>query len=242
MDCGATDSFLGKGSLKFLNENKLKYHRLGTFVRTADGIPNKVEGYIFLKFIYDKNEREIRFLIVPSLENEIYLGMNFWAAYKIFPAIIASIANSDKNAEESNLHILNEEQRLKLENVKELIPSFKRIGLGRTKLHEFEIKVKPDTLVIKQKFYPISSAVQEKVYAVLDSMLEKNIIEVSHSSYSSLVTLVKKSDGSIRFCVDARKINEATIFDAYPTPRMDGLLGWMKATKFISALDLKDAF
>ena len=49
---------------------------------------------------------------------------------------------------------------------------------------------------------------------LLDSMLSRDIIEPSHGPWASPVVLVKKKDGSIRFCVDFRKVNDCTQKDA----------------------------
>ena len=54
----------------------------------------------------------------------------------------------------------------------------------------------------------------------VQSMLEKGVIQPSKSLYSSPIVLQKKKDGSWRFCVDYRKLNEVTIKDAFPIPRI----------------------
>jgi len=53
----------------------------------------------------------------------------------------------------------------------------------------------------------------------LDDMLKLRIIEPSTSSYSSPIVVVRKPDGSNRFCVDFRKLNKVTVFDPEPNPQ-----------------------
>lgn len=67
------------------------------------------------------------------------------------------------------------------------------------------------------------------------------VIEESNSSWNSPVSLVVKGTKN-RLCLDARKINERTIKDAYSLPHIAGILSRLQNTRFISAIDLKDAF
>ena len=73
-------------------------------------------------------------------------------------------------------------------------------------------------------------------------LLELEVIEPSFSSWASPVVLVTKKDGSIRLCVDFRKVNNLTIKDSYPLPRMDDSIDALSGSKWFSTLDLSSGY
>lgn len=73
-------------------------------------------------------------------------------------------------------------------------------------------------------------------------MLEREVIETSNSPWSSPIVLVKKKDGTIRFCIDYRKINDVTVKDSYPIPRIDTTLDALSGAKWFSTIDLKSGY
>lgn len=81
------------------------------------------------------------------------------------------------------------------------------IGKVRGKYGKHDIKVSND-MPIKQKTYNTPHAKQEVVDNSVDKMLKMGIVEPSDSDWASPIVLVKKSDGSERFCVDYRKLND----------------------------------
>ena len=82
----------------------------------------------------------------------------------------------------------------------------------------------------------------KEVDAQIDNMLEETVIKPSKSPWASSIVIVKNKDGSSRFCVDYRKLNDVTIKDAYPLPRVDESLDQLSGSKWFSCLDLNAGY
>ena len=72
----------------------------------------------------------------------------------------------------------------------------------------------------------------------IDEMIELGVIEPSISPYSSPIVLVPKKDGSVRFCIDFRKLNKVTEFDVETMPNMEEVINRMSGHRFYSQMDL----
>ena len=83
---------------------------------------------------------------------------------------------------------------------------------------------------------------RDEVRNLVDQMLSRNVIEPAQGPWSSPIVLVKKKDGSTRFCVDFRKVNEVTKKDAQSLPRIDDTLDTLGAAKWFSTLDLASGY
>ena len=73
-------------------------------------------------------------------------------------------------------------------------------------------------------------------------MLATGVIEASESPWSSPVVLVTKKEGLVRFCIDYRKLNDITIKDSYPLPRIDDCLDSLRGSQWFSTLDLASGY
>ena len=78
--------------------------------------------------------------------------------------------------------------------------------------------------------------------AHIQEMLDIGAIWKSHSPWASRVVLVWKKDGSLRFCIDLRKLNNWTIKDAYSLPHIDKTLDSLQGSQWLSSLDLKSGY
>ena len=73
-------------------------------------------------------------------------------------------------------------------------------------------------------------------------MLAENVVQESNSPWASPIVLAKKKDGSLRFCVDYRRLNAVTRKDVFPLPRIDDLLDKMRGKSVFSTLDVKTGY
>lgn len=86
---------------------------------------------------------------------------------------------------------------------------------------------------------PIRRKEMEKA---VQELFDQGLIEKSDSPWSSAVVLVTKKDGSTRFCVDYRALNDVTVKDSYPLPRIDDTLDALVGAQWFSTLDLKSGY
>ena len=88
----------------------------------------------------------------------------------------------------------------------------------------------------------IPPALFQEVREHLQEMLDAGAIRPSKSPYSSNVVIVRKKDGTIRFCVDFRKLNNRTVKDAYAIPRTEETLHLLAGAKYFTKLDLRSGY
>ncbi|GBL98850.1 Retrovirus-related Pol polyprotein from transposon 297 [Araneus ventricosus] len=93
------------------------------------------------------------------------------------------------------------------------------------------------------KQYPRRLPLARKEAERLDNeMVENGIIKELSGPWASLIVLVKKKDGSTRFCVDYRKLNEITKKDSYPLPQIDDTPDALNGSQWFTTLDLKSGY
>ena len=101
------------------------------------------------------------------------------------------------------------------------IYSLEKHDMGHTKAVKHKIVLKdPDTPPFKERFCRIPPPQLDEVRAHLKMMLDAGVIRPSNSPWCNAVVLVRKKDGSLRFCIDFRMLNSLTVKDSHPLPHI----------------------
>ncbi|GBL73575.1 Retrovirus-related Pol polyprotein from transposon 297 [Araneus ventricosus] len=143
-----------------------------------------------------------------------------------------------------SLEMLNEKQR---REVRKLLKEFQNLfstcdaDVGRRNMTQHRINT-GDHPPIKQYPRRLPLARKEEAEHLVKEMVDNGIIEESSGPWASPIVLVKKKDGSTRFCVDYRKLNEITKKDSYHLPRIDDTLDALNGSQWFTTLDLKSGY
>ncbi|UYV64788.1 K02A2.6-like [Cordylochernes scorpioides] len=139
---------------------------------------------------------------------------------------------------------LTEDQQNKMMNV---LKKFSNVFdfSGKSQPARSKIKHKIDTgdhAPTKQRPYRVSGMERKIIQQEVYRMMKQDIIQFSESPWSSPVVLVKKKNGSWRFCVDYRRLNKITKKDVYPLPRVDDALDNLSGARYYSSMDLRTGY
>ena len=115
------------------------------------------------------------------------------------------------------------------------------LDMGHTSLVKHKIKLDNYT-PFKERYRRILPHLFEEVKNHLKEMIQVGAIRRSNSPWANAVVLVRKKDGSLRFCIDLRKLNARMIKDAYSLPRIDETLDCLGGAIIFTSLDLKSGY
>ena len=99
-----------------------------------------------------------------------------------------------------------------------------------------------DTVPVQQNYTSIPRSLYKEVKEYIEDLVCRGWVEKSKSPYSSPVVCVHKTDGSLRMCCDYRKLNQKTIPDRQPIPRIQDILDGLKGNSWFSVLDQGRAY
>ena len=107
---------------------------------------------------------------------------------------------------------------------------------------EFIIELIPGTAPISQRPYRMNPEELVELKKQLADMLSKGLVRPSASPWGSPIIFVDKRDGTTRLCVDYRKLNDVTIKNKYPLPKIEDLFDQMNGARVFSKIDLRTGY
>ena len=149
----------------------------------------------------------------------------------------------DNESFDNTLLSENEKEQLK-SLLKEYDDIFQKPNepLGVTNILKHKIKLVDNAKPFRSCPYRMNPHHRSEVSKQLQEMLDQGICRESESPFASPVILVRKADGTLRFVVDMRKLNDITVKDCYPLMRIDDALDNLGGAKYFATLDLQSGY
>lgn len=246
LDTGAHATVFGRDLYEGIVDWRTELQPIETVIITADGKPHSVLGALLLEYSLNGTKRVVPTLVADIQMKRPIFGMNFQRCFGIglsFTQLNSIEIDPPKTDVLFEPHELTKEQKDQLDLVIKNIPSLKDSGqLNCSTQIEHEIDTGNNNPVY-QKPYLFSFKTQEKIRAEIVRLLQLGIIEkIPYSHWLNAVIPVPKSDGSIRLCMDARKLNAITNKNQYPQMNIDRILSRIGPAQYFSSIDLKDAY
>ena len=121
---------------------------------------------------------------------------------------------------------------------------FSSVGdeVGTTEVIQCQVKLKSGTQPIRQKSRPLNPVMEADLRKQLQQWLRHGVVEPSKSPWSSPLVPVRKKDGTVRWAVDLRLVNQCIVGDSYPLPRIEQLLEASGGHRIYSSLDASSAY
>lgn len=249
LDSGSNYTLISEKLFKSFKNNKIQKLSKPITLCSASGDELDVLGQIPLPFEFRGSKKVVGTLVVANLSVDCICGMDFWRKFQIQPTVNESELSADPQVIATvepppTGSILTAEEEQAIENIKKKFIPAREGQLTLTPLAEHRIVLADewrDKPPVRQFPYTMSPKTQELVAVELQRLLDTGIVERSNSDWSlNCVPVIKPN--KVRLCLDARKINERTVRDAYPLPHPGRILGQLPKANYLSTIDLSEAF
>ncbi|XP_070145086.1 uncharacterized protein [Drosophila kikkawai] len=245
VDTGATRSFISEKLADKLRQYG-EVQPTDEVINLADGTTTTATEELRLKIELGERKAEITLLILDDVIGGILLGVDFlaqWDTTLRCGGLTTQLKPQTGKQQKHQKVGIAAAEPTEAEVEEFLKRQLKLMGEihGTSHIAKHKIYMKHDR-PLKQRYYPKNPAMQKIIHDLVEELLQQDLIEPSHSAYSSPVVLVKKKNNQWRLCIDYRQLNTHSERDAYPVPRMDHILNQLREAKYISTLDLKNGY
>ena len=117
-----------------------------------------------------------------------------------------------------------------------------KTDIGRCKIAKHKIELEPEAIPHREGARRMSPDKAAKANQEVQNLLALGLIQPSYSPWASGIVMVKKKSGELRFCCDFRPLNDVTVKDAFPLPRINESLSRIGNAKIFTSIDLAWAF
>ena len=156
--------------------------------------------------------------------------------------LVNEIQQHDSNSNNNIDNIQNNKIEEVIETFKDVFPEQLPNDLPPQRSIEHEIKLNKDSEPPNRSPYRLSFTEQDELKKQLKTLLDGKLIRPSSSPFGSPVLFVKKKSGELRMCIDYRALNNITVKNRYPLPRVDDLLDQLSQARYFSKLDLTSGY
>jgi hypothetical protein len=256
-DSGASHSFI---STKEAKQNNIPTTLLDTpMIIQSPGSTFKTRTICKdVPILIDKVEFKADLIQVSSLGLDVILGMDWLSKHKgniHCASKTISFVNTDgktatftsNKATTSKQPCINSLIKPELESIPvvceypDVFPD-ELPGMPPDRDIEFVIDLVPGATPVAKQPYRMTSDELVELKKQIDEQLEKGFIRHSSSPWGCPVLFAPKSDGTVRLCVDYHPLNEVTIKNKYPLPRIDDLFDQMTGAQVFSKIDLRSGY
>ena len=140
-------------------------------------------------------------------------------------------------------HLDEDQKKLMTDMLKEVKGVFSRSDMDIGDVKDFEMKIHlTDNVPVKEPYRKVPRHMYSEVKNFIDDMIANGWVRESCSSYSAPIVCARKKCGGLRLCVDYRRLNNKTIPDAQPIPRIQDILDNLGGKQWFSTLDMSKAY
>jgi hypothetical protein len=256
-DSGASHTFISK---KFVEQHCIPYNesREGFIIHSPGGQIFTKEVAFHVPITLAERDFTTNMIVLKGQDIDVILGMNWLAQHKAILNTNLRTIRLSYGQEEVLLSIPVAIPAKPCGRVYEaIIPEIQDIpvvcelpdvfpedlpGLPPERDVEFVIELKPGTTPISRRSYRMPPNELAEIKTQLQDLLDKEFIRPSSSPWGCPAIFVKKKDQTLRMCVDYRPLNEVTIKNKYPLPRIDILFDQLTGARVFSKIDLRSGY